>query len=114
MITKRISTPLLGTVCITVLIAACSGSPRFTDQSKLKEKYKVRILRDTWGVPHIYGKKDTDVAFGLAYAHAQDDFKTIQLVLAAVNGRLAAVLGPRGAGNDFLVHLIRLWDTVNE
>ncbi len=76
-------------------------------------KYDVRILRDTWGVPHIFGKKDTDAAFGLAYAHAEDDFKTMQLVMMAVNGRLASVLGPKGAGNDYLVHLIRLWDTVN-
>ena len=36
------------------------------------------ILRDNWGVPHIYGKSDADVAFGLAYANAQDDFYTIQ------------------------------------
>jgi len=79
----------------------------------MKEKYDVRILRDCWGVPHVYGKKDTDVAFGLAYAHAQDDFKTMQLIMAAVDGRLASVLGRKGAGNDFLVHLIRLWDTVN-
>ena len=75
--------------------------------------YDVRILRDRWGVPHVFGTKDTDAAFGLAYAHAEDDFKTMQLVMMAVGGRLASVLGPKGAGNDYLVHLIRLWDTVN-
>ncbi len=76
-------------------------------------KYDVRILRDTWGVPHVFGKKDTDTAFGLAYAHAEDDFKTMQLIMMAVNGRLASVLGPKGAGNDYLVHLIRLRETVD-
>ena len=39
--------------------------------------FTARIERDEWGVPHIYGKRDADVSFGLAYAHAQDDFKTI-------------------------------------
>lgn len=83
------------------------------DISKLRGSYDVRILRDTWGVPHIFGAKNTDAAFGLAYAHAEDDFKTIQLILLAVSGRLASVLGKEGAGNDYLVHLIRLWDTIN-
>ncbi len=75
--------------------------------------YDVRILRDRWGVPHVFGKKDTDAAFGLAYAHAEDDFKTMQLVMMAVGGRLASVLGPKGGGYDYLVNLIRLLDTVN-
>ncbi len=83
------------------------------DPSLTASKYDVRILRDTWGVPHIFGKKDTDVAFGLAYAQSEDDFKTSQLVLMAVNGKLATVAGKKWAGNDYLVQLMRLWDTVN-
>ena len=43
--------------------------------------YDVTIYRDIWGVPHVYGETDQDAAFGLAYAHAEDDFKTIQDVL---------------------------------
>jgi len=41
----------------------------------------VRILRDEFGVPHIYGETDPEVAFGLAYAHAEDDFETNQKVM---------------------------------
>lgn len=58
---------------------------------KLGWKYDVRILRDTYGVPHVYGKTDADVAFGLAYAHAEDDFATIQQSLMTSRGRLALV-----------------------
>ena len=47
----------------------------------LADNYEVEILRDTWGVPHIYGITDKDVAFGFAYAHSEDDFKTIQDVM---------------------------------
>ncbi len=104
-------------VCAVIplfLAAGCRNESRNKgNPSRLGEKYSVRILRDSWGVPHVFGKKDTDAAFGLAYAHAEDDFRTIQLVLTAVNGRLGTVLGRDGAGNDYLVHLIRLWDTIN-
>ena len=112
---KSIRSAVIVCAVIPVFLAAgCGKESRKTgDPARLGEKYSVRILRDSWGVPHVFGKKDTDAAFGLAYAHAEDDFKTIQLVLTAVNGRLGTVLGKDGAGNDYLVHLIRLWDTVN-
>lgn len=100
-------------VPVLFLVFCSKDGKGMNDPAGLGKKYSVRILRDTWGVPHVFGKKDADAAFGLAYAHAEDDFKTIQLVLTAVNGRLATELGKKGAGNDYLVHLIRLWDTVN-
>ncbi len=92
----------------TFTVNAAQPGPTIT-----ASKYDVRILRDSWGVPHIFGKKDTDAAFGLAYAQSEDDFKTSQLVLMAVNGKLATVAGKKWAGNDYLVQLMRLWDTVN-
>ncbi len=72
----------------------------------------MRILRDTWGVPHIFGHTDADVAYGLAYAHAEDDFATIQGALLAARGRLATVYGRKGAPNDYMVQLLRVWDVV--
>jgi acyl-homoserine-lactone acylase len=75
--------------------------------------YDVRILRDTWGVPHVFGKTDPDVAYGLAWAHAEDDFETIQGALLAARGRLATVLGRKGAPNDYMVRLLRIWDVVD-
>ncbi|MFQ5627277.1 MAG: penicillin acylase family protein, partial [bacterium] len=76
------------------------------------QKYDVRILRDTWGVPHIFGKTDADVAHGLAYAHAEDDFATIQGALLAARGQLAAEFGKDAAPNDYMVHLMRIWDVI--
>lgn len=75
-------------------------------------RYDVRVLRDVWGVPHIFGKSDADVAFGLAYAHAEDDFKTIQQTFLAARGRLAEVLGRKYAPVDYMVALLRVWDFV--
>ena len=56
---------------------------------KSYEKYNVIIYRDTWGVPHIFGDKDEDTAYGLGYAHAEDDFATIQDILIAARGNLS-------------------------
>jgi penicillin amidase/acyl-homoserine-lactone acylase len=78
-----------------------------------ESQYEVRIRRDTFGVPHILGKRDADVAFGLGYAHAEDDFATIQTVVLATRGNLAGRDGPKAAVTDYLVHLMRIWETID-
>ncbi len=85
----------------------------FVSSFALAADRDVRVLRDTWGIPHVFGKTDPDTAFGLAYAHCEDDFKTIQesfiagRALGGVNG------GPDAAKIDYVVHLLGVWDTVN-
>jgi acyl-homoserine-lactone acylase len=39
---------------------------------------QIDIYRDVYGVPHIYANSDKNAAYGLAWAHAEDDFETIQ------------------------------------
>lgn len=41
------------------------------------EKFYATIYRDSMGVPHVFGKNDADAVFGLAYAHAEDDWKYV-------------------------------------
>ena len=67
----------------------------------------IEILRDSYGVPHIYAKTDAELAYGLAWAHSEDDFKTIQEAYLAGNGLLSKYIGLRGAPADFLTQLIR-------
>ncbi len=62
----------------------------------------VEIVRDKWGVPHIFGKTDVETTYGLAWATCEDDFATVQRMLLAVKGRLAEVDGKGGAILDFL------------
>lgn len=60
--------------------------------AEMRERAKaVTILRDSFGVPHIFADTDANAAFGLAYAHAEDDFPMIQGVLAAARGQLGLV-----------------------
>lgn len=77
----------------------------------------IEIVRDHYGVPHIFAPTDAEVAYGLAYAHAEDDFKTIQLGYLAGNNRLNQYLGNQGLGADFIAQFIgsaELFDTAYE
>ena len=67
----------------------------------------IEIARDSFGIPHIYAKTDAQLAYGLAWAHAEDDFKTIQEAYLAGNSLLSKHIGLRGAPIDFLSQLIR-------
>src|SRR3569833_4387597 len=74
--------------------------------------YDVTIARDNFGVPHIFGKTDPDVAYGIGYAHAEDDFSTLQEVLAMTRGRLGAMTGAAGAKTDFALYFLDARSTV--
>ncbi|RHW18800.1 acylase [Sphingomonas gilva] len=74
--------------------------------------YDVEIVRDEFGVPHIFGRTDADVAYGVAWAHAEDDFSTIQEVLAMTRARLGAMTGADGAKIDYVAHLLDIRGTV--
>lgn len=68
--------------------------------------YSAEIIRDEWGVPRITGRTDADTAYGVAIAHAEDDFFTLQDVVAMSRGRYGAIAGEEGAKIDFAYHLI--------
>ena len=67
---------------------------------------KIDIVRDNYGVPHIFAKTDAEAAYGLAWAHAEDDFETIQLAYLAGNSMLSNHLGTEGAPADFISKFI--------
>ena len=67
----------------------------------------IEIVRDKWGIPHIYGKTDKEAAYGLACAHAEDDFKTIQKTFLPAKGMLGSLEGIRGAVLDYAVELLK-------
>ena len=68
--------------------------------------YKAEIIRDEFGVPHVYGATDADVAYGVAVAHSEDDFFTLQDVAAMAKGRYGAIAGEDGAQVDFMYHAL--------
>ena len=74
----------------------------------------IEIVRDSYGVPHIYGKTDADTAYGLAWVHSEDDFMTIQKAYLAGNQLLSSYLRNDGVIVDFLSQFIESEKTVNE
>ena len=74
----------------------------------------IEIIRDNYGVPHIYAATDPEVAYGFAWAQAEDHFKLIQEGYLAGNGLLGKLIGLKGAGADFLTQLIQSEETVDK
>lgn len=73
----------------------------------------IDIVRDKWGVPHIYGKTDKEAAYGLAWAHAEDDFETIQKTFLPAKGMLGSLEGMSGAVLDYAVELLKSREVAN-
>lgn len=101
-------------VVVLPLLSGCGAPP--ADRSAFIPKagqYDVRILRDTWGIPHVFGKRDVDAAYGLAYAHCEDDWTNIQEQMLLVRGELASVMGRETAKFDYLLHWFRVREFVD-
>ena len=88
-------------------------STSFTSFSQINPD-RIEIIRDNYGVPHIYAPSDAEVAYGFAWAQAEDHFKLIQEAYLAGNGLLGKLIGLKGAGADFLTQLIQSEETVDK
>lgn len=95
-------------VLIAVFVVLASWEPFFAKTAEVTKdrEYRAEIIRDEWGVPKIYGKTDADVAFGVAIAQSEDDFFTMQDVVAMSRGRYGAIAGQDGATFDYVYHLL--------
>lgn len=74
---------------------------RYEQQAK-----RVTIVRDNWGIPHIYGKTDADAVFGLLYAQCEDDFKRVEINYIEKLGRTAELKGESALYNDLQIKLL--------
>jgi acyl-homoserine-lactone acylase len=67
---------------------------------------QVTVIRDNWGIPHIFGKTDADAVFGLLYAQCEDDFKRVEMNYIEKLGRMSEVKGDSEIYNDLLIKLL--------
>jgi len=65
----------------------------------------VTIIRDDWGIAHVYGKTDADTVFGAVYAQAEDDFNRVETNYLNAMGRLAEAEGESGVYQDLRMKL---------
>ena len=99
---------VLVALCVLAFAVLATWEPMMASPaaSQPARVYTAEIIRDEWGVPHITGTTDADVAYGVAIAHAEDDFFTLQDVVAMARGRYGAIAGEEGAKIDYAFHLI--------
>ena len=102
-------------VCVFLLTAGCNELP--LDQTQIAvsvDEYDVVIRRDVRGVPHILGATDVDVAFGFAYAQAEDNWALIEASMPFYRGDSGLYNGIDGAVTDYLVRWLGLWETLDQ
>ena len=112
-LTKRILNVLV--LLSLILLSSCSKEP---EPSAIPEidplttrAQSITIIRDDFGVPHIYAKTDADAIFGLLYAQAEDDFNRIERNYVWAIGRLAEIEGKQAIFSDLRA---RLFMTIEE
>ncbi|MGH2461128.1 MAG: penicillin acylase family protein [Chloroflexota bacterium] len=66
----------------------------------------VEVIRDSYGVPHVYAEDEPDVFFGLGFAMAQDRLWQMDYMRRKATGRLAALLGPTYVDQDYLYRIL--------
>jgi acyl-homoserine-lactone acylase len=74
----------------------------------------IDIVRDSFGVPHIFAKTDAEVAYGLAWAEAEDEFKSMQELLLPVKGLMGKVMGKKAVAGDYAFALFRCAEITEE
>jgi acyl-homoserine-lactone acylase len=112
--------PRIRLLFLAVLVAACipaeraAPDPRLTldEAAAAAERARwaaraqnVTIIRDDWGIPHIYAPTDADAVFGLMYAQAEDDFPRIERNFLVSQGRLAEAEGEGALWQDLRMRL---------
>ncbi|MGB5722074.1 MAG: acylase [Woeseiaceae bacterium] len=100
------------TLVSILLLTGCNQGPENHELERLKARAEaVTIIRDDFGVPHIYAKTDADAIFGMLYAQSEDDFNRVERNYIWATGRLAEIEGEEALYSDLRA---RLYMTVDE
>ncbi len=92
---------------LLISIGASSQSPDRADINRWEAQAKqVTIVRDIYGVPHIYGKTDADAVFGLLYSQCEENFERIERNYLEMLGRRSEMEGEKALYDDLLMRLI--------
>lgn len=95
---------------VLILAAACAAlafqSAGNSDVARWEQQARnVTIIRDDWGIAHVYGKTDADAVFGMEYAQAEDDFNRVETNYINSMGRLAETEGESKIYQDLRMKL---------
>ncbi|MEO0571437.1 MAG: acylase [Bacteroidota bacterium] len=91
---------------VVLVLGACKQEAPNAEVAKWQNQAQnIEIIRDGFGVPHIYGKTDADAVFGLLYAQCEDDFNRVEQNYIWATGRLAEVEGEDALYSDLRAKL---------
>ncbi len=104
---------VLAAMCAAYALQAASSRPLEPQGAALASSVAaweqraqgITIIRDDWGIPHVYGKTDADVVFGVIYAQAEDDFNRVETNFINAMGRLAEAEGESAIYRDLRMKL---------
>lgn len=100
------------TCCIVILLTSSliSKAQKYSASEIARwEKHakQITIIRDEWGIAHVYGKTDADAVFGLMYAQSEENVGQIELNYLEMLGRTAEVKGSAAIYEDLMMRLIQ-------
>ncbi|MCR9263942.1 MAG: acylase [Flavobacteriaceae bacterium] len=90
---------------VLFVLVSCTPKPSSEIEKWEAQAHDITIIRDDFGVPHIYGKTDADAVFGLLYAQCEDDFNRVEQNYIWATGRLAEVEGEEALYSDLRAKL---------
>lgn len=105
--------PLLDRLLFALLLSLnFSAFSQYALQEEVPiRKDSIQIVRDNFGVPHVYAPTDIEAIYGLVWAQCEDDFISIQEVMAMSNGFYGRWKGAEGAKLDYVTQLLKLKET---
>ena len=95
---------------VVLFLSSCAQKERTEVEKWEAQAANITIIRDDFGVPHIYGKTDADAVFGLLYAQCEDDFNRVEQNYIWATGRLAEVEGEEALYSDLRARLFMTKD----
>src|SRR5687768_15995135 len=102
----KLTITLLG-LLFSFIHSAFAQKPDSKEIGRLqKSAQQVTIIRDNWGIAHVFGKTDADAVFGMLYAQCEDDFKRVEMNYIEKLGRLAEIKGKAVLYNDLETRLL--------
>jgi acyl-homoserine lactone acylase PvdQ len=98
---------LVGILFITIQRGFTQSNSAVEKARWQKHAQQTTIIRDEWGIPHIYGKTNADAVFGLMYAQCEENFEQIELNYLEMLGRTAELKGASAVYDDLMMRLIQ-------
>ena len=98
-------TPLALLLALTVAAPAPQRDSPVDVARWERQARDVTIIRDDWGIAHVYGRTDADAVFGAEYSQAEDDFNRIETNYLSALGRLSEAEGERALYQDLRARL---------